>query len=205
MLNLIVEIVSLTSSGALSPGPLTFSAIVLGMKKGWKAGFLEAVGHTLFEFPLVLLIGVGSSHIINNELFLNIAGMIGGLALIIFSILLLQDLISLRKGDGERILKISGGPILTGFLFTALNPYFIVWWTTVGLKLIIDIILTGGILFVIFFYPIHVWMDYVWLSLVSYLSSKGRKLGVKIQAGILIVFIIILMYYGIKFIIESIL
>ena len=204
MLNLIVEIVSLTSSGALSPGPLTFSAIVLGMKKGWKAGFLEAVGHTLFEFPLVLLIGVGSSHIINNELFLNIAGMIGGLALIIFSILLLQDLISLRRGDGERILKISGGPILTGFLFTALNPYFIVWWTTVGLKLIIDIILAGGILFVIFLYPIHVWMDYLWLSLVSYLSSKGRKLGVKIQAGILIIFIIILMYYGIKFIIESI-
>mgnify|MGYP000551248091 CR=1 FL=1 len=204
MLNLIVEIVSLTSSGALSPGPLTFSAIVLGMKKGWKAGFLEAVGHTLFEFPLVLLIGVGSSHIINNELFLNIAGMIGGLALIIFSILLLQDLISLRRGDGERILKISGGPILTGFLFTALNPYFIVWWTTVGLKLIIDIILAGGILFVIFLYPIHVWMDYLWLSLVSYLSSKGRKLGVKIQAGILIIFIIILMYYGIKFIIESV-
>ena len=204
MLNLIVEIVSLTSSGALSPGPLTFSAIVLGMKKGWKAGFLEAVGHTLFEFPLVLLIGVGSSHIINNELFLNIAGMIGGLALIIFSILLLQDLISLRRGDGERVLKISGGPILTGFLFTALNPYFIVWWTTVGLKLIIDIILAGGILFVIFLYPIHVWMDYLWLSLVSYLSSKGRKLGVKIQAGILIIFIIILMYYGIKFIIESI-
>jgi len=204
MLNLIVEIVSLTSSGALSPGPLTFSAIVLGMKKGWKAGFLEAVGHTLFEFPLVLLIGVGSSHIINNEFFLNIAGMIGGLALIIFSILLLQDLISLRRGDGERVLKISGGPILTGFLFTALNPYFIVWWTTVGLKLIIDIILAGGILFVIFLYPIHVWMDYLWLSLVSYLSSKGRKLGVKIQAGILIIFIIILMYYGIKFIIESI-
>jgi len=204
MLNLIVEIVSLTSSGALSPGPLTFSAIVLGMKKGWKAGFLEAVGHTLFEFPLVLLIGVGSSHIINNELFLNIAGMIGGLALIIFSILLLQDLISLRRGDGERILKISGGPILTGFLFTALNPYFIVWWTTVGLKLIIDIILAGGILFVILLYPIHVWMDYLWLSLVSYLSSKGRKLGVKIQAGILIIFIIILMYYGIKFIIESV-
>jgi len=204
MLNLIVEIVSLTSSGALSPGPLTFSAIVLGMKKGWKAGFLEAVGHTLFEFPLVLLIGVGSSYIINNELFLNIAGMIGGLALIIFSILLLQDLISLRRGDGERILKISGGPILTGFLFTALNPYFIVWWTTVGLKLIIDIILAGGILFVIFLYPIHVWMDYLWLSLVSYLSSKGRKLGVKIQAGILIIFIIILMYYGIKFIIESV-
>ena len=204
MLNLIVEIVSLTSSGALSPGPLTFSAIVLGMKKGWKAGFLEAVGHTLFEFPLVLLIGVGSSYIINNELFLNITGMIGGLALIIFSILLLQDLISLRRGDGERILKISGGPILTGFLFTALNPYFIVWWTTVGLKLIIDIILAGGILFVIFLYPIHVWMDYLWLSLVSYLSSKGRKLGVKIQAGILIIFIIILMYYGIKFIIESV-
>ena len=204
MLNLIVEIVSLTSSGALSPGPLTFSAIVLGMKKGWKAGFLEAVGHTLFEFPLVLLIGVGSSYIINNELFLNIAGVIGGLALIIFSILLLQDLISLRRGDGERVLKISGGPILTGFLFTALNPYFIVWWTTVGLKLIIDIILAGGILFVIFLYPIHVWMDYLWLSLVSYLSSKGRKLGVKIQAGILIIFIIILMYYGIKFIIESI-
>ena len=204
MLNLIVEIVSLTSSGALSPGPLTFSAIVLGMKKGWKAGFLEAVGHTLFEFPLVLLIGVGSSYIINNELFLNIAGVIGGLALIIFSILLLQDLISLRRGDGERILKISGGPILTGFLFTALNPYFIVWWTTVGLKLIIDIILAGGILFVIFLYPIHVWMDYLWLSLVSYLSSKGRKLGVKIQAGILIIFIIILMYYGIKFIIESV-
>lgn len=203
MLNLIIEIISLTSSGAFSPGPLTFSAIILGMKRGWRAGFLEAVGHTLFEFPLVVLIGLGAVHIVRNDFFLRIAGIIGGLALLIFSLLLSMDLISLKRSGERSFLKISGEPILTGFLFTALNPYFIVWWSTVGLKLIIDIILFGGILFILLLYPLHVWMDYAWLSLVSYLSSKGKKLGVRVQAILIILFIITLTYYGIKFIVES--
>ena len=31
--------------------------------------------------------------------------------------------------------KTKGGPLFEGVAFTALNPFFITWWLTVGLKL----------------------------------------------------------------------
>jgi threonine/homoserine/homoserine lactone efflux protein len=34
--------------------------------------------------------------------------------------------------------KTKGGPLFAGIAFTALNPFFITWWLTVGLKLISD-------------------------------------------------------------------
>ncbi|HDD64468.1 MAG TPA: LysE family translocator [Thermoprotei archaeon] len=203
MLHLIAEIVLITSSGALSPGPLTFSAIILGMRRGWKAGFMEAIGHTLFEFPLVIVIALGLSEVLKNREALRIVGAVGGFALIVFALLMALDLMNVLKGEDKKIVEVKSGPVLTGLLFTALNPYFLVWWASAGLKLIADIMLYGGLILVIALYPVHVWMDYAWLSAVAYLSSRGRSLGRNIQALIMLIFIVILLYYGVKFLFNS--
>ena len=66
------------------------------------------------------------------------------------------------------------GPIILGIVFSALNPFFLIWWSTVGLKLITDsIFLFGVVLGILFTFFFHIWMDYVWLTVTSYMISKG--------------------------------
>jgi len=204
MINLLIEVVLVTASGALSPGPLTFSTAMLGVRKGWKAGLFTALGHTIFEFPLVLVMTVGVVEITKSVWALDVIGVIGGVALLAFSVLTLVDLFNTIKGKETKTLKVFPNPLVTGLAFTALNPYFIIWWATVGLKLITDIVVVGGTLLVALLYPFHVWMDYAWLSLVAFLSSKGKSLGQRGQVIIMITLIVILVYYGVSFLVNSI-
>src|SRR4051812_26440864 len=48
-----MTIMTITPSGAFSPGPLTASAVANGSIRGWKAGLYTALGHTAFELPYV--------------------------------------------------------------------------------------------------------------------------------------------------------
>ena len=78
-LGFFAKVVLVTSSGALSPGPLTASTVAAGTQKGWKAGFWVSVGHTIVEFPLVFLIAVGVALIFANPLVRWSVGTIGGI------------------------------------------------------------------------------------------------------------------------------
>ncbi len=170
---LIIEIQLITASGALAPGPLSISTIAIGNRSGWRGGLGVAIGHTIFEFPLYLLIGYG---LINISLMSGIQwtlSILGGLALLYFTISIFKS-----KEISEDI-DVFGGKsaLLTGITLTGLNPYFIIWWLTVGAKLILDIVSTVGIGLMPVFYVFHVWMDYFWLALLAFLGySALRKL-----------------------------
>lgn len=132
ILAFIMEVEAITLSGALSPGPLTVSAASLGIKSGKKAGFLISLGHMTFELPLVLLIAAGVSIVAQS--FRSILSLIGGIFLLYFAFTQLR---SLRKASID-ISEGKGNAFLAGIMLTALNPYFIVWWLTVGTKLVMD-------------------------------------------------------------------
>ncbi|MGC9071738.1 MAG: LysE family transporter, partial [Acidilobus sp.] len=68
-----------------------------------------------------------------------------------------------------------GGPLMAGFLLTALNPFFLLWWLTVGLLLIEAASAMGLVLGYSIMYPSHVWMDYAWLAFVASMGEGGRK------------------------------
>ena len=55
----ILTVIIVTSPAVFAPGPLTISAIHEGSKSGAKSGLLMAIGHTVVEFPLVFLLGLG--------------------------------------------------------------------------------------------------------------------------------------------------
>jgi threonine/homoserine/homoserine lactone efflux protein len=68
-------------------------------------------------------------------------------------------------------------PILAGFIFTILNPFFLVWWLTIGSKLISDSLINFGIVegtSLVFFS--HIWMDYFWLWFTSFMINKGKSI-----------------------------
>jgi threonine/homoserine/homoserine lactone efflux protein len=84
-----------------------------------------------------------------------------------------------------------------------LNPYFILWWLTVGAQLIIIALEFAALIGVLFMFVCHVWMDYVWLTGTAYFAKKGTNImGLKWYKPLLIVFGVILIYFGITFIIS---
>ena len=90
-------------------------------------------------------------------------------------------------------------------VFTALNPFFIAWWLTIGLKLVLaSISLFGGATGGFLLFSFHIWMDYVWLILTAYLIFKGVSIiNTKYYYPLLMGLNIILSFYGIYMIVLS--
>jgi threonine/homoserine/homoserine lactone efflux protein len=107
--------------------------------------------------------------------------LIGGIFILVFSILQINSI--LRDNKSNRVQGITNtkfnirNPILVGFIFTILNPFFLVWWFTIGSKMISDSITNFGIVegasLVLFS---HIWMDYFWLWFTSFMINKGKSI-----------------------------
>jgi len=189
MLEFAGEVILVSLSGVLSPGPLFFANLIYGSREGFRSGIKIAFGHTIVELPLIILLVVGMSQIpysgftsIGN---LKIIGLIGGIAIVAFSILQIKDIIkgkdvaiTLNSNGKKEIQKViynnRNRPVISGIIFSALNPFFLAWWLTVGLKLISDSVSSFGVLSgTVSLFSFHIWMDYAWLTLISCLIFKG--------------------------------
>jgi threonine/homoserine/homoserine lactone efflux protein len=182
------EVILLSTSGVLSPGPLFYINIIYGYKGGVHAGIKIAYGHTIVELPLIIILALSVSklsslYFIDSEN-LKIISLIGGVSITVFSLIQIRSIIKRKvavyvdatsnKKCFSKIKRKTNGPIILGIFFTALNPFFLVWWSSVGLKLISDSIFSFGIVLgVIFTFFFHIWMDYAWLAVTSYMISKG--------------------------------
>lgn len=190
------EVIILSASGVLSPGPLFLANLIYGTKQGLYAGVKIAYGHTIVELPLIILLTLGIFRLfpftLANEN-LRIIGLIGGVAIVLFSITQIGSILKKRDinnnlhntndGTTHSLLKKinrrseGGGAVLVGIIFSALNPFFLIWWATVGLKLISDSVYSFGIIEgILILFSFHIWMDYVWLAITAYLISKGQSI-----------------------------
>ena len=167
-----------------------------------KAGLKTALGHMLIEFPLVMLLGAGISVFLTNKIVQLILYILGALFLFYFGILQFKVReIEFRSSDSSRYF----GPLISGITFTLFNPYFIIWWLTIGGVIILNTILLLGYFGLPLIYVTHVWMDYAWLGFIAYLASIGRRrFGWRMIKYVNVVLGVIMMYFGVTFILESI-
>jgi threonine/homoserine/homoserine lactone efflux protein len=108
------------------------------------------------------------------------------------------------KPEETKTGKAARSLLLLGLALTGLNPYFIVWWLTVGANLIFISLEFAGLVGVVFMYVCHVWVDYAWLILVSGFAKRSSKiLHFKWYRLLMAVFGAILIYYGFSFLIDS--
>jgi threonine/homoserine/homoserine lactone efflux protein len=173
----LVEVVIISLSGALAPGPLTASTATLGAQRGWRAGLLVSIGHTIVEFPLVVAISLGVLAVFASSPEISVVlGFIGGVFLVFFGVMTGRDAIhaELPRSTGEKSLKTYGAPLTVGITLSAFNPYFIIWWIGVGAPLIMEALALGGFPMLTVFYVSHVWLDYVWLILIASITSLSR-------------------------------
>jgi threonine/homoserine/homoserine lactone efflux protein len=206
MLTFIATVVVVTASGALAPGPAFFANIAQGIKSGAKGGLAFSVGHTIFEFSLVVLLAFTLQTVANEPLIKLVVGVAGGAALLIFGFLQIREALTL-KSDVSNMEKIpSKNPLLLGILFTGLNPYFIIWWLTAGMPLIENALNLASFAGVLIMYVSHVWMDYTWITGTAYLAKKGTNLAGKKGYKILIgIFGLILIFFGLYFLMSPLL
>jgi threonine/homoserine/homoserine lactone efflux protein len=207
LLDFVATVVVVTASGALAPGPLSFGILMQGSKEGARSGFSCAIGHTLVEFPLVLALALGLLAAANQPAIKSVIGLAGGLGLIGFGILQIYGTIKSKTdlNDTAGTRKLPASSLFLGFALTGLNPYFIVWWLTIGSVLIVQALAFAAIIGVLIMYASHVWMDYAFLTSLAYFARKGKSIvKSKYYKMVLIAFGMILVYYGLSFIIGAV-
>jgi len=158
-------------TGALAPGPTLVATINSSLQRGWTMGPKVAAGHALAEVVIFLLIVKGLATVAEEQT--GIVALVGGSALILFGILTL-------KGSKTATMKISSkdatsNPYLAGALTSAANPYFWVWWLSVGSALVLAELREGLVLAMIFMIG-HWGADFGWYTLVSTSLDRGRTL-----------------------------
>jgi len=178
------------------PGPVTAAAIVMGARNRY-AGALMAVGHGIVEFPLIVLIAVGMKGILESNSVKIVIGLAGGTFLIITAVQMLSNLKSANK---PQVTISKSAPLLAGVILSGGNPYFFVWWATVGLALATTA--TGlGVWAFVLFAIVHWLCDLIWLEALSWASFKGSVLfSPRRQRIVLVVCAIVLLGFGVLFI-----
>jgi threonine/homoserine/homoserine lactone efflux protein len=207
LLDFIVTVIVVTASGALAPGPLFFGLLMHGSKEGARAGFSCAIGHMFVELPLVLALSLGLLAAAGQPAIKSVIGLVGGIGLICFGALQIYDTLKNRPefGDAPKAGNIPGSSLLLGLALTALNPYFILWWLTIGSVLIVQALAFAAITGVLIMYAAHVWMDYAYLTTIAHLGKQGRGIiGSRYYKLVLVAFGVILIYYGSTFLLNTV-
>jgi threonine/homoserine/homoserine lactone efflux protein len=179
-----LQVILVSISGVLSPGPLFFINIFYGSKYGSFIGLKIASGHAIVELPLIIAITYGlysfsyTLHV--SDIIFKSIGLTGGIFLLLFSILQIISILKDKFTNSQAITNPKfniKNPILTGLIFTILNPFFLVWWLTIGSKLISDSVINFGIVEGIsIIFLSHIWMDYFWLWFTSFMINKGKSI-----------------------------
>jgi len=200
----IATVVVVTASGALAPGPLFFTNIAHGTKSGAKSGLAFSIGHTIVELSLVMVLALTLQIVINEPLIKLVVGVAGGTALLVFGFLQIRGALTSKSSIASEKQSTLKNPLLLGTVFTGLNPYFILWWLTIGLTLVITALEIASYAGVFIMYVSHVWMDYAWLISTAYLAKKGTNLaGGKGYRLIMIIFGAILIYFGLYYLVSA--
>ena len=163
-------------SGALMPGPLLTVTVGEAARRGFWAGPLIMVGHSLLELALVLVLLVGLGAWLNQPLILGLVGVLGAGMLGWMGLMTLKTArrgrLELDAGDGSGL-----NPVLAGVLMSAANPYWLLWWLTIGLGYVM-FSAKYGLAGVALFYLGHILADFAWYTLVS-----GAVAGAAVSVG----------------------
>jgi len=207
LLDLGIEVVAVSASGVLAPGPLFFMNLLFGSRFGMPAGLKVANGHAVVEVSLIVFLASGLVTFDSARKYSDIIAIIGGVAILAFAALQIGSVFwEKSRFDQEATENFVGSknPFVAGMVFTAFNPFFLIWWFTVGLKVILDSAMFGYTTGLAILLAFHIWMDYAWLSGSAYLAFKGSKLLSSRYNSILVATLsAVLVYYGIGFIIQG--
>ena len=191
MLPFLLSVVIISLSGVMMPGPM-FAVTVAKSYKSQFAGTQIALGHAIVEIPLIFLIYFGFARFFEEELVQIILYLVGAVMLLWLGVSMFRA----RVGVIEKGKDLAYNAVVAGVVTSLFNPFFILWWATIGIMLIrnsLDFGLTGFALFI----PVHWLCDLIWLSFVSILIYRTQSLwGRKFQEWLFIACSLLLVGFG---------
>lgn len=180
-------------TGALMPGPLLTFTIYksINQKRGYLAAIYILLGHATIELILIVALLAGASLIIQNIIFLTIIGIVGGIFLVIYGILVIRDVLKADVNiefENSQHKGFKGNSYIGGIVVSVSNPYWEIWWVIISLDFFIlyNISFANPIGLVLFFLG-HELGDIVWylpISTIAYFG--GKSLNPKIFKYVLI-------------------
>lgn len=169
-------------SGALMPGPLLTVTIKESLQQGWRSGLLISAGHGLAEIALLALFALGLNQLLHLQWISVVIGIGGGLALLYMGTDIFRG--ALRGTTGLDLEQDGGGvrlgtasrlsPLKSGLIASVANPYWILWWFTIGI-LYVTQALQAGIIGLASFYTGHILADLSWYVFVAGAVATGKR------------------------------
>jgi threonine/homoserine/homoserine lactone efflux protein len=161
------------------------------------------------ELALVVGLALGLNRLLDNDAVAATVGLVGGLFLLwlgwqAIRTPLLEEVVVDRKsvvggappapaGGGAFPISAAGGLAAMGAAASVANPFWVVWWVTIGAAYVLTA-LDQGAAGVASFYTAHFLTDLGWLSLIAFALATGRGVisgrvyrGVLIACGVFLV------------------
>jgi threonine/homoserine/homoserine lactone efflux protein len=178
-------------SGAMVPGPLFTYTIIKTLntkRRGFLVGAWIIGGHALLETVIIAFILLGFSTFLKNPLIIRIIAVLGAGFLLYMGISIIRDVVQKKiphtlngggnsgsEGSSRTGLQISN-PVLGGILVSMSNPYWWIWWATVGFGFMLkyQISFRNWPALVSFLFG-HEMGDLLWYFLISTLVFMGRR------------------------------
>jgi len=199
MLPILLSVIVISFSGVMMPGPMFAVTLAKSYKSPW-AGAYISLGHAVIEIPLILLIYFGFAPFFQNSTVRLVLSVLGSGMIIWLGISMFRTRTEVvSKGKDLPYNAFTAGILTSGF-----NPFFLVWWATIGSMLIMWILDFGtkGLIALIL---VHWSCDLVWLTLVSNVIYRTHSLwGRKPQEWLFIACSLLLVGFGLWFLISGI-
>lgn len=194
-------------SGALMPGPLLGMTIDIGLKKGLKGGVLIALGHALLDLVTLVLLMVGLKEVMTNTLVSAVIGIVGGAVLVQMGLTMFlqahRNQVTLDSLHGETKSSQWHQLMIRGAAVSISNPYYIIWWASVGLALVLNAA-TLGFLGIVLVYLGHIASDFVWFGFVAYTMHKSQKImSQRVYKGIILGIGSFVVCFGLVFVVTG--
>lgn len=176
MILFLLSVMAISLSGVMMPGPL-LAVTMIKSYRSQTAGIGIALGHGAVEFPLMLLIYFGLIEFLKLPVFKSIIGLVGGLTLIYLG----TGVIRHRSSSIQESENLAYNSVAAGALASASNPYFFLWWATIGAALIMKSTSFGLVGFILLA-TVHWLCDLGWYLTVSLAIYRTQRFwGGKLQ------------------------
>jgi len=157
-------------TGALMPGPMFTLVITSVAKKGFWTSVFIVVGHSILELLIVISFYLGILKYLDNPLVVKIISILGGAFLIYMAadiiVSILRKKVKLDLDTNKKIAENLGTKntfviVGKGILISLANPYWYIWWVTIGATFMLQSVAhnIGG---VSAFYTGHILADFIY-------------------------------------------
>lgn len=193
-------------SGAMSPGSFLTVVIARTMRRGALSASLMLVGHAVLEALLLVGLAFGLHNVLRMPPVQLALAIVGGAVLLWMGWQLVRGAArgtlspQLELAEDAGISASPAGAISQGIVVSLSNPYWTLWWATIGVKLASDG-LAIGLPGVVAFFIGHELADIVWYGFVIGAVRLGRGLlTARVYTTVMALLGVVLLYMGARFV-----